>query len=249
MLDTVAVPRPRQAPESKPEGAPAPCPGKLSVLAMIARPGQESVELGALLYAFSHAGASVALLTLSRGEASPVNSSSEPLETIRPRELQVAAWVLGVTSVAVADYPDRRLAAIPPGTLAERAVRAIRTYEADLLAVLDPAGSGSEDAAVAAAAVSAGLQAGLPVVACTGRGAAGSWQLDLGADAADARAAQRSATAAHVSQSRTQPATLQRLDGLDGREYLRWLSPAATAPLRASSLLRAPASAAEALDL
>jgi len=250
MLDTITVRRPAKAQESEPEGvrARANWPGELSVLAIVARPGQESADLGAVLYACSHAGAAVALLSLSRGEASPVNSSLEPLETIRPRELQVAARVLGVDAVAVADYPDRRLAAIPPRKLSGRILRAIRTYEADLLLVVDPAGAGDEDAAVAAAAVLAGRRAGLPVVARTGCGRAGSWPLDLGPDAGGARAAQRSATAAHVSQSQVRPLILRRLDALDDREYLCWLSPVDAVRLSASSLLSAPASAAQAVD-
>ena len=77
-----------------------------TVLAVTARPGPESADLGALLYAFGQAGARLALLSLTRGEASPVNSTRSRLEAVRPWELQLASWLLGVSSVAVADYPD-----------------------------------------------------------------------------------------------------------------------------------------------
>jgi GlcNAc-PI de-N-acetylase len=128
-------------PDSRPARATvsAKWPGRVNVLAIITRPGQESAELGALLYALSHAGATLTLLTMSRGEASRANSTAELLETIRPRELQIAAAVLGVTSVAVGDCPDGRLAALPPCQLTERVARAILAAEADLLLVLDPA--------------------------------------------------------------------------------------------------------------
>jgi hypothetical protein len=59
------------------------------------------------------------------------------------------------------------------------------------------------------------------------------WLIDLGADASAARAVQRSAVAAHASQSVTLPLLRRRLDLLDGRERLRWLvRPAAGSDLR-----------------
>src|ERR1700756_3662174 len=79
-----------------------------TVLAVTARPGCESADLGAVLYAFGQAGARLALLSLTRGEASPVNSTRNRLEAVRPWELQLASWLLGISSVAVADYPDGR---------------------------------------------------------------------------------------------------------------------------------------------
>ena len=68
-----------------------PLPRAGHVLAVTARPGQESADLGRLLYAFRCRGASLALLSLTCGEASPLNSTGERLEVIRPRELRVAA--------------------------------------------------------------------------------------------------------------------------------------------------------------
>ena len=59
-----------------------------------------------MLHTFRRGGARLTLLCLTRGEASPLNSTCERLETIRPFELHVAAGLLGVSSVTVADYPD-----------------------------------------------------------------------------------------------------------------------------------------------
>lgn len=87
--------------------------------------GQESADLGGLLHAFRRAGASPALLCLTRGEASPLNSTCERLETIRPWELQAAAGILGVSSVIVSDFPDRGLDRRPVPSLTERVGRAI----------------------------------------------------------------------------------------------------------------------------
>ena len=71
-----------------PDGAPLSLADR--VLAVTARPGQESADLGGLLYAFRRAGARMALLCLTRGEASPLNSTFARLEAVRPGELQLA---------------------------------------------------------------------------------------------------------------------------------------------------------------
>ena len=68
--------------------------------------------------------------------------------------------------------------------------------------------------------------AGLPVLAHTRPGGRG-WVIELGAEAAAARAIQRSAVAAHLSQSEALPEVLRRLHLLGDRERLRWLVPPA----------------------
>jgi hypothetical protein len=62
-------------------------------------------------------------------------------------------------------------------------------------------------------------------VARTVPAAPGAWVVDPGADTAAARAIQRSAAAAHASQSEALPQMKRRLDSLDGREHLWWLVP------------------------
>lgn len=212
-----------------------PLPRAGHVLAVTARPGQESADLGRLLYAFRRRGASVALLTLTRGEASPLNSTCERLEIIRPWELQVAAGQLGICSLMVADYADGKLNRYQAAELTERVRRAIRAHAADLLLVIEPAGADPagrepagadpDDAAVARAVASAAEQAGVPALARMPRVARIGWHVDLGADAAAARAVQRSALAAHASQAEAQPRTQRRIDRQDDREQLRWLVP------------------------
>ena len=216
-------------------------PGARNVLAVIARPGQESADLGALLYAFRRRGARLALLCLTRGEASPLNSTSERLETVRPWELQVAAGLLGVSSVTVSDYPDGGLSLAPVPALTEKVRRAIRSHAPDLLLVVDPAAAGDpDDARAAKAACLAAEPVGLPVAARTPPGGRSGWVIELGAEAAAARAIQRSAVAAHVSQSAAGPQVRRRLDLLDGQERLRWLVP----PAAGSRVAEEPAAAA-----
>jgi N-acetylglucosamine malate deacetylase 2 len=218
-------PGPASAIRAVPEASAAePLPSARRVVAVTARPGQESADLGALLYAFSRRGARVALLCLTRGEASPLNATCEPLEAVRPYELQVAAGLLGISSVRVSDYPDGGLRLAPLPALAARVRSMIREHAPDLLLVVDPAASGdADDARVAKAACLAAESAGLLVAARTAPGARGSWPLELGADATVGRAIQLSAVAAHTSQSAGLARLRQRLDLQTGPERLRWL--------------------------
>jgi N-acetylglucosamine malate deacetylase 2 len=205
--------------------APAGLPllGAGHVLAVTARPGQESADLGGLLYAFRRGGASLGLLCLTRGESSPLNSTCARLEAIRPWELRLAASVLGICPVTVASYPDGGLGRHPVAELTERVCRAIRQQRADLLLVIDPAAGGPDGSAVAMAACAAAARAGLPVVASTGPASRGGWEIDLGFDAPVARAIQQAAAAEHTSQADALPQLVRRLALLDGREHLRWL--------------------------
>ncbi len=136
-----------------------------------------------MLYAFRRAGASLALLCLTRGEASPLNATRcSRLEAVRPWKLQLAAHVLGISSVTVVSYPDGALHRHPAAELAERVRRAIRAHAADLLLVIDALAGDPGDTAVAAAACTAASQAGVPALARTEPGANGSWLIDLGGD-------------------------------------------------------------------
>jgi len=210
-------------PETAEACAIAALPRAGSVLAVIARPGQESEDLGGVLYAFRRDGASLSLLALTRGEASPRNSARARLEAIRPWELQLAGAVLGIGELTVGSYPDGELHRQPVAELTDRILRAIRQHSADLLLVIAPEAGDRDDTAIATAARAAAAQAAVPVVARTRPGAHGAWMIDLGADAGTARAIQKSAAGAHSSQSEALPALVRRLDLLDGRETLRWL--------------------------
>ena len=200
-----------------------PLPSAVRVLAVTARPIQESADLGGLLYAFRRSGASLSLLCLTRGEAATRNSGMARLETARPWEVQVAASTLGVGQVTVASYRDGSLHHYPTSELAGRIHRAISEYSADLVLVVAPETGDIGDAAVARAATAAALQAGAPVAARTRPGVSEAWTIDLGADAGTARAIQKSAAAAHTSQSESLPELISRLDQLGTTETLRWL--------------------------
>ncbi len=205
-------------------------PGAGRVLAVTARPGQESADLGGLLYAFRRSGASMSLLCLTRGEAAARDSGTARLEAARPREVQVAAAVLGIDRVTVDGYRDGRLHRYGIAELDERIRRAIGDSSADLVLVVAPAAGDIGDATVARAAAAAALGAGVPAVARSRPGMPGTWVLDLGAGTEAARAIQKSAAAAHASQSELLPEVIRRLDRLGRVEALRWLVSPARVP-------------------
>lgn len=207
-----------------------PLPAAVRVLAVTARPGQESADLGGLVYAFRRSGASLSLLCLTRGEAAAQNSGTARLEAARPWEVQMAAAILGVRQVAVASYRDGRLHHYHMSELTGRIQQAIGEYSADLVLVVAPEAGDISDAAVARAVTAAALQAGVPAAARSKPGVSGTWIIDLGADAEIARAIQKSAAAAHVTQSDSLPELISRLDQLGSEETLRWLVSPARVP-------------------
>ncbi len=205
-------------------------PSAVRVLAVTARPGQESADLGGLLYVFRRSGASLSLLCLTLGETAAQSSGFTRLEAERPWEIQMAASILGIREVSVASYRDGRLHRSPTSELAGRIQHAISKYSAEMVLVVAPETGDIGDAAVARAATAAALQAGVPLAARTRPGVAGAWIHDLGAEAEVARAIQKSAAAAHATQSEALPELISRLDQLGNVEALRWLVSPARVP-------------------
>ena len=112
----------RSRPAARPPGRRAREPHGLlpawpAVLAVVAHPDDESFGLGAIIDRMSSAGAAVHVLCYTRGEASTLNQTGTDLLRQRARELRQAGAALGVSTVALLDYPDGRLAAVPPGEL------------------------------------------------------------------------------------------------------------------------------------
>ena len=198
-------------------------PAATSILAVTARPGQEAADLGGLLQAFRQTGANLSLLCLTRGEAGTSSSGAARPEAVRPWEVQLAASILGIREVAVANYRDGELHRYRIADLTERIHRTIRQQEPDILLVIAPETGDSGDVAVARAATAAAARAGVPAVARTRSDATGAWTVSLGENAEILRAIQHSAVAAHTSQSELLSAVIERLDLLEDEESLRWL--------------------------
>jgi LmbE family N-acetylglucosaminyl deacetylase len=179
---------------------------------------------------FRRSGASLSLLCLTRGEATPVGTGAARLEAVRPWEVQLAASILGIREVTVANYRDGALHRHRPADLTERIARAIRQHTPDMLIVVAPE-AGSDDLAVAQATSAAAARAGVPLVARAApwteprarHAIAGAWTVSLGESAELIRAIQHSAVAAHASQPELLQAVIERLDLLEDTETLRWL--------------------------
>ncbi|MGH3266332.1 MAG: PIG-L family deacetylase [Trebonia sp.] len=198
-------------------------PSALRVLAVTARPGQESADLGGLLYAFRRSGASLSLLCLTRGDGAGQRPRNERLEAARPWEVQMAATVLGIGQVSVTDYRDGYLHRYRMSDLAGRIRQAAEEHAADLVLVIAPETGDLGDAAVARAATAAALQVGVPVAGRTRQGVSGAWLLDLREDVDSARSLQKSAVRVHATQAEELPEMLRHVDRLGSEEALRWL--------------------------
>ena len=88
-------------------------PGWAAVLAVVAHPDDESFGLGAIIDRMTSGGAAVHVLCYTRGEASTLNQAGADLTRQRARELRQAGAALGVSAVALLDYPDGRLTGVP----------------------------------------------------------------------------------------------------------------------------------------
>lgn len=210
-----------------------------SVLAVVAHPDDESFGLGAVLSTFVHAGATVSVLCLTRGEASTLHGVEGDLATIRAAELEAAARELGIADVALKDYPDGALEETDHAALVGEVTAAIDRVAADGLIVFDLDGvTGHPDHRHASAiALEVATARGLPVLGWTlPADVAETLHDEFGApftghteDEVDLvievdRAAQLRAVACHPSQAVPGSVLWRRLEILGDREYLRRLS-------------------------
>jgi LmbE family N-acetylglucosaminyl deacetylase len=138
-----------------------------SLLAVCAHPDDESFGLGAVISTLVDRGATVDLVSLTRGEASTLGASAVDLADARGHELMAAAAELGIGEVHLFDHPDGHLSTVALADLAAD----IQPLAAgrDLLLVFDEGGiTGHPDhihATSSAMAVADRLD--LPVVAWT----------------------------------------------------------------------------------
>ncbi len=219
-------------------------PGASSVLAVCAHPDDESFGLGAVLHRFVTGGSAASVLCFTRGEASSLGASGQPLTEIRREELAEAAAALGVDTVTLLGRPDGLLAQQTLEDLASEVHEMAAEVGAELLLVFDEGGvTGHPDHHRATeAALAADLN--LPVLAWTlPREIAVTLNAEFGThfvgrDAEDVdlvlrvdRTGQRRAIACHTSQSGDNPVLWRRLELLGEHESLRWLRrPAAIRP-------------------
>ncbi len=214
-------------------------PSWRSVLAVVAHPDDESFGLGAVLTSFATSGASVTVLCFTHGEASTVHGVIGDLRTVRARELDTAARLLGASEVRLLDYPDGQLEGVDLQVLAAHVVEVAEQVDADGVVAFDLAGvTGHRDHVRATAAAVAGAnRLGLAALGWTlpsevaerlavehaaefvGHEAA-AIDLVLTVD----RTRQLEAIAQHCSQAVPSSVLWRRLELLGDREHLRWVS-------------------------
>jgi LmbE family N-acetylglucosaminyl deacetylase len=235
--------------ETVPAHAPAARPGRqlpawASVLAVVAHPDDESFGLGAVIDRLAAGGAAVHILCYTHGEASTLNETRADLRRAREQELRQAGAELGAASVTLLDYPDGRLSGVPTAVLAAHAAAAARGNVGGLLVFDDTGITGHPDhRAATAAAVLAGQQVGLPVLAwALPQAVAGQLKAETGHDFAGqppcqldlcvrvSRNRQRRAALMHVSQVPPGAVLWRRLQLQGECEHLRWLVPPVAVP-------------------
>lgn len=222
-------------------------PAWSAVLAVVAHPDDESFGLGAIIDRLTSAGVAVHVLCYTRGEASTLNQTGDDLLRQRSRELRRAGAALGVATVALLDYPDGRLATVPPGELAAHVTALAARHRPGGLLVFDDSGvTGHPDhrSATRAAVLAAGPLR-LPVLAwalpagIAGRLRAETSQPFAGQPAGRldfaiqvSRTRQRQAALLHTSQISPGAPLWRRLDLQGDVEHLRWLLPPRDPPTR-----------------
>ena len=140
-----------------------------SVLVVVAHPDDESFGLGGVLAAFADAGAAVAVLCYTHGEASTLHGVEGNLSVVRVGELADAARVLGAAPVRLLDLPDGALSEIGLDELIAPVLDMAAQVRAEGLLAFDSAGvTGHPDHVRAtAAAVAAAKRLGLDVLGWT----------------------------------------------------------------------------------
>ncbi len=215
-------------------------PAWRAVVAVVAHPDDESFGLGAIIDRMTSAGAAVHVLCYTHGEASTLNQTGADLLRQRARELRLAGAALGVSTVALLDYPDGQLAGLAVGELAAHVTALAARYHPGGLLVFDDTGvTGHPDhRAATAAAVLAAAPLSLPVLAWalpadvadrlraeTGQPFAGQPPGRLDFAIRVSRARQRQAALLHASQVSPGAPLWRRLELQGDIEHLRWLVP------------------------
>ncbi len=106
-----------------------------TILIVFAHPDDESIACGGTLARLADAGARLVLLCASRGErggvSDPALVAHDTLATVRSRELQEAARVLGIGEVIICDHPDGDLRWADVPQFHVEIVLAIQRYKPD----------------------------------------------------------------------------------------------------------------------
>lgn len=116
----------------------------MKVLCVFAHPDDESFFAGGTIAKLTKKGATVKLVTATRGEAgstgTPPLCTQAELGSVREQELRNAARILGVTDIFFLDYIDGTLHTIPVTELALKIEKIITDEEPDIVITFNKEG-------------------------------------------------------------------------------------------------------------
>jgi LmbE family N-acetylglucosaminyl deacetylase len=114
------------------------------LLLVFAHPDDESFVAAGLSRRCADAGAEIALVTATRGEAGsrgdPALCAPHELPAVRESELREAAAVLGIANVHLLEYRDQHLIEAPPRRIREQLVGILRRHRPHVVVTYDPHG-------------------------------------------------------------------------------------------------------------
>lgn len=114
------------------------------IVGIFAHPDDESFTCGGTFAKYAKSGATIDLICASRGEAGDAgpyeHAKGEKLGVIRQRELEVAATVLGCTSLTFLDYKDGVLATRTPGDIEDVLFRKMVELTPNIVITFEPGG-------------------------------------------------------------------------------------------------------------
>ena len=108
------------------------------VLALVPHPDDAEFYAGGLLATLIADGARVHIVVATDGRRGSFEIDSATLAELRGQEMRRAAAALGAEPPILLGYPDHELDTLPPGTLREQFVRAIRRFKPDVVVAEDP---------------------------------------------------------------------------------------------------------------
>ena len=149
-------------------------PAAARILLIFAHPDDESFIAAGLARRNADRGATVSLVTATRGDAGRVGEPPlcrrEDLAAQRERELRDAAGVLGISEVHLLDYRDKHLAEAPAAEIRGALAQRVRRFRPHVVVTFDPNGMNghADHVAIARFALDAVAAAADPRLSITG---------------------------------------------------------------------------------
>ncbi|QQG40592.1 MAG: PIG-L family deacetylase [Candidatus Levyibacteriota bacterium] len=116
----------------------------MKVLCVFAHPDDESFSCGGTIAKLTKKGATVKLITATRGEAGSVGDTAlctqEELGNVREKELRSAAKILGISQIFFLDYKDGKLDKISVAELSEKIEKIIVKEQPDIVITFNKEG-------------------------------------------------------------------------------------------------------------